>query len=551
MARGDLPITVTERGNLESQDNVKILCEIDDIQGDNVSGTAILWIIPNGSSVKKGDLLVEFDIANHQERLDQQILNTDQARAEKIKSKAKYENQKTQNKTTEANVALQLELAILELEMFKDPEKGTHELEKEEIKRLIEDVNNEILAAQANLELKKNDKLGSEELYKLGYAGKSEVDRSRLEYLQAESAYAAKMNKLKTQLAILDKKEDYEKRMQLLTLQGAVDTADRNLMQAGEDNRSLLEQAAAASKAADDAFDKEMELLERYREQVGKAKIEAPQDGMVAYAVRRDRHHAEISLGAPVRPRQHIVSLPNLKEMQVQTAVHESVLDEVKAGLPVTVRVDAFPNRSYRGSVQSVAVLPDQGGWMSSDTKIYKTTVTIDEEVAQLKPGMSAVVEIHVARLKDVLSVPVQAVMQIQKESWCYVGAGRSVERRVVQLGRTNGKFVEIRKGLDVADRVVLNPMAIMEEASQNNSEISPEEDSQEPGEDDRPKAVPSEDADEASQQRKSASEGDVRGAAKVQPGPNRQPGRGPDRREGAPRRPRSGAGAPEGRPRR
>jgi len=313
VTRGELAITVTERGNLESQDNVKVLCEIDDIQGDNINGTPIMWIIPNGSSVKKGDLLVEFDVSNHQERLDQQILNTDQALAEKIKAKAKYENQKTQNATTEANADLELELAKLELEMFKDPEKGTHELEKEEIKRLIEDINNEILAAQANLELKKNDKLGIEALYKLGYAGKSEVDRSRLEYLQAESAYAAKMNKLKTQLATLDKKEDYEKRMQLLKLQGAVDTADRNLKQVREDNRSLLEQAEAALKAAEDAYEKEEELLQRYREQVDKAKIEAPQDGMVAYAVQRDRYHAEIGLGAPVRPKQHIISLPNLE----------------------------------------------------------------------------------------------------------------------------------------------------------------------------------------------------------------------------------------------
>ena len=49
-----------------------------------------------------------------------------------------------------------------------------------------------------------------------------------------------------------------------------------------------------------------------------------------------------------------------------------------------------------------VAVLPDQGGWLSSDTKVYQTVVTIDEDVEQLKPGMTAVVDIHVAQLDDV-----------------------------------------------------------------------------------------------------------------------------------------------------
>ena len=43
-----------------------------------------------------------------------------------------------------------------------------------------------------------------------------------------------------------------------------------------------------------------------------------------------------------------------------------------------------------------MAVLPDPGGWLSSDTKVYKTVVTIDEEVDQIKPGMTAVVEIHI-----------------------------------------------------------------------------------------------------------------------------------------------------------
>ena len=104
-------------------------------------------------------------------------------------------------------------------------------MEVEAIKRLIEDIDNEILAAQADLELKKNDMLGIEQLFKLGYAGKAERDRSRLSFLRAESTYAAEINKLSTQLATLEKKEDYERRMELLTLEGAVQTADRDLQQ--------------------------------------------------------------------------------------------------------------------------------------------------------------------------------------------------------------------------------------------------------------------------------------------------------------------------------
>jgi len=469
--RGDLPIVVTERGNLESQQNVEVLCEVDEIPRAGMTGTPIVWIIPNGTSVKAGDLLVELDSAPHQERLDQQILETDRARANQIQAQAKHENQITQNETTKANAELDVRLAELEVEMFTDEESGTRKLEIEAIERLIDDVNNEIRAAQANLKLKENEKRGIETLFKLGYAGKSELDRIRLDFLQAEGQFAAKVNRLKTQMSSLDKLQDYELDMESLRLHGKLETARRNLEQVKRNNEALVAQSQALLDAANQALAKEEERLARYREQLEKCKIYAPQDGMVAYAVSSNRYsREEIREGVAVRQRQRLLTLPNLTQMQVRTAVHESVLDQIRPGLRTTVRLDAFADRVYRGSVKSVAVLPDPGGYFSSDTKVYETLVTIDEEVQQLKPGMTAVVEIHVDRLVGVISIPVQAVVQVQKQTWCYVDQQGTPVRRPLKLGRSNDKFVEILDGLAESERVVLNPMAIFDESEQSNS---------------------------------------------------------------------------------
>jgi hypothetical protein len=157
--------------------------------------------------------------------------------------------------------------------------------------------------------------------------------------------------------------------------------------------------------------------------------------------------------------------------MQVSTAVHESVLDQVHAGLKAIIRVDAFPERSYAGTVKSVAVLPDQGGWFSSDTKVYQTVVTIDEKVKQLKPGMTAVVEIDVEKLPSVLSVPIQAIVQRGSSNWCYVKAQSDLQRREIRLGKTNDKFVEIVEGISEGEVVVLNPMSLVEEEAAENKE--------------------------------------------------------------------------------
>jgi hypothetical protein len=56
--------------------------------------------------------------------------------------------------------------------------------------------------------------------------------------------------------------------------------------------------------------------------------------------------------------------------------------------------------------------------------------------------------------------------VQVQKETWCYVDVNGSLTRRPITPGRNNDKFVEIKDGLAVGERVVLNPMAIADESN-------------------------------------------------------------------------------------
>ncbi len=447
--RGALDITVTERGNLESQSNIEVMCEVDDIRGDSINGTPILWIIDNGASVKKGDLIVELDSTNHQDRLDQQVLASEAAKAEFIQAQASYQNQEDQNATSLAEANLKVQLAELALKQFEDEEGGTFQIELQGIELQIQEAQAQQLIAQTNLE-------GVEQLYKLGYRSAGELAQARLQSLQAERQLATIISKKKELV-------EYTYRQTKMELEGALASARRAYSQVQRDNEADLIQAKARMEAAQESLKKEKELLTRYREQLGKCKIYAPQDGMVAYATGSRYHREEIRPGAPVRPQQTILSLPDLTRMQVKTAVHESVLDQIEPGLKATIRVDAFSDKTFSGTIQSVAVLPDPGGWLSSDTKVYDTIVTIDEKVEQLKPGMTAVVDIHVDRLENVLTVPVQSVVQIGKETWVYVDEQGEPKRRDVEVGPTNMKFVQIREGIAAGDRVVLNPTAVLE----------------------------------------------------------------------------------------
>lgn len=462
VAPRDLPITVIERGHLESQTNLQVFCEVDDYRSDGINGTTIVWLIPNGSSVSKGDLICELDSSAIQAELDDQILDTEEAKSAFIQAQANLKNQTIENQTSLEKADLDVKLAELELKMFQDPDTGSHQLALEAIERQIEDLNNEIMAAEMNLKLRRNDNIGIESLFKLGYAGKSELDRSVLSLLQAEGDYAAKLNKLNTQMASLEKLNNFEKKMKELQLQGQVRTSIQNLEQVRLTNEARIAQMQGILASRTEQLAKEEERLKRYKEQYAKCKIYSPQDGMVAYAPPVSSRDPEISEGVAVRPRQHIFSIPNLRSMQVETSIHESALDRIQPGLQVAVTIDAFPDRSYTGTVKSVAVLPERSYY--SDTQKYKTVITIDEEVYQIKPGMTAVCEINVDYLPNVNAVPIQAIVQRAGQNWLYVQDGKQVARRRVSLGASNDQYVTITDGVDVGDLVVLNPASLIDD---------------------------------------------------------------------------------------
>jgi HlyD family secretion protein len=474
--RADLAITVTETGNLESQNTTDIRSELENVSYDRSgsSGTQIIFIVPNGKMVTAGELLVELDSAPVNDRLDAQVLATERATSEQIQADVKWKNQITQNKTLLAEAELRVQLSELDLKQYEDEDGGTFQID-------LQDIDLAIQQAQAQRLITTTDLKGITALKKLGYRGKGELEKARVTALANDRSLAKELSRRKELV-------DYTYKKKKLELEGAVATAARSLEQAKLDNVALLAQAKAAKDAADRSLIKEEEKLSKYTKQLEKCKIVAPHDGMATYAVassRYSRSSSTIAEGALVRERQNIITLPDLSRMHVQTAVHESVLHHIHEGLRATITVETFSDKKFKGTVKSVAVLPDPGGWMSSDIKIYKTIVTIDGEVSELKPGMTAIIDIHVDRLKDVLSIPVQAIVQIERENWCYIETSSGIERRELTLGRTNDKFIEIREGLNEGDRVVLNPMAIVDEAEDRQAVILPEDDSVEVSDED------------------------------------------------------------------
>ena len=185
--RADLPIEVTERGNLESQIQTSVKCEVEAVsfdRGSGTNGTQIIYIVPNGSTVGKGDLLVELDTAAMKEQIETHSLHVLEARSQRLQADARYENQLTENETTKAQADLNIELAELKLKMYQDPDSGTFKLAVEQVERLIDDAKNDMLEAKAALGIAKDRKDWHRTVVQVGIQGKERAQPEPLRILE-------------------------------------------------------------------------------------------------------------------------------------------------------------------------------------------------------------------------------------------------------------------------------------------------------------------------------------------------------------------------------
>lgn len=414
--RGELALILNEEGNLESASNIDIKCEM-------VGGSVILWIVDDGTQVHRGEKLVELDASDLEERLNQQRIAYEKARAAMVESEKDF---------AAAQTAVQEYLD------------GTFVQE-----RLAAE--NQITIANENLRSSQNALDHSERMFRKGYISaldlasqRFSVERAKLELDSAQTA--------KDVLVRFTK----EKMLQELT-----------------SRRDAAEAQVAAQEAS---FALEESRLKRLEEQLPKAVITAPAEGMVVYANERDRRgmqqQPQIEIGASVRERQTILRLPDLRRMQARIVVHESRVEPLGralaqaqlAGRELPVRIEV-QGQFLRGRLVSIANQPIPPDWRTGFVKQYPCIVSIEDAPQGLRPGMTARCELLVDRKPNVLMMPVLAVLEQEGKVVCWTVTARGIERRQLLLGLSNGQMVEVVDGVTEGETVVLNPRATIPQA--------------------------------------------------------------------------------------
>jgi multidrug efflux pump subunit AcrA (membrane-fusion protein) len=404
--RGELTVTVTEQGTLESSENTEIKCLVR-------GGSTVLWVIETGTQVKPGDVLVRLDTSTIEDTINQQKITYQTAIATHTRSES--------------------DVAVAKISITEYME-GTF---RTELKTLQKD----LAIAQSNVRVAKNMMAHAERMFKRGYVSELEVESNQFTVIQADLELELKH----TEIDVLER---FTKAKMV------------------EDLTSTLKASEAKLKSDKASLELEKSRLERAEKQLEHCVIRAESSGMVIYPSAAEwKETPDIEEGAVVRETQVLLLIPDLTQMQVKVGIHESKVDRLRVDMDAKIELQ---DETVKGKVSSIATVTKPAGWWTGNVVKYDTIIQLKSRPG-LKPGMTAAVEIQLATYTDQLIVPVAAVLALDDKFYCWVKSSTGPSRRLVDLGDSNDQFLVVKSGLDDGEVVYLNPRSFIDEARQES----------------------------------------------------------------------------------
>lgn len=183
--------------------------------------------------------------------------------------------------------------------------------------------------------------------------------------------------------------------------------------------------------------------IKDYEEVLAGFTITAPSSGMIIY--KKDRFGNKRKSGSSINTMDRVVAtLPDMSSMISKVYVSEIEINKVKLGQHVSITVDAFPSKSYTGSVFYVANIGEK--LPNSDSKVFEVQIKIDGSDYNLRPSMTTNNKIMIETFENVTYVPNECV-HTGTDSIPFVYTRNGFKQAVV-LGKSNEKEVIIEKGL-------------------------------------------------------------------------------------------------------
>lgn len=198
-------------------------------------------------------------------------------------------------------------------------------------------------------------------------------------------------------------------------------------------------QEAKNLRADIDASGAAMKLAER---QLRDTSIRAPFDGYIQQRM--------VSLGELVKAQTPVMTVVRVDPLKLRAEIPERMAPWVKIGQPVSLRVDAYPDKNFTATVSRISP------GVNTQTRTFAFEALAPNPEAILKPGTFARVRLETSLVEQVLTIPYAAMQYRYGVYRAFTVAGDKLQSRELKTGDRVGDRMEILDGLSRGDRVAL-----------------------------------------------------------------------------------------------
>jgi|Deesub1362A_J573_1020465.scaffolds.fasta_scaffold00801_24 HlyD family secretion protein len=435
--RGGFEIRVNAIGVLDASRSHMISSKL---RGDKGK---IIYILDDGTEVKAGDIMVKLDPTPYEEeilRLTAEVKKYESA-VRALEEVLEWEKSDLQKQVETARYNLKIEK--LELDRIQ---KGEGTLQLAQLKEDMEEKEREYSRYAGYLK----------ELQRLtdkGYSNPAEIEQASKKLNFYRSAYESAKRKYYSY-------REYVLPSLIETAKAKIERAETEIDQAKRKGVFKIAKAMAELEKARNELNVSRVRLAQAEKELENTTIRAPFGGIaILYETFRNGQKRKPRVGDVVFQNQPLLYLPDISSMIVKTRVRERDLYKVSTNQEVDIKIDAYPDISFKGVVTSIGVLAERSG----GEKYFQVNISVKGNDPRLRPGMTARVSIMTDRVIGRLVIPLQAIFDEAGRKYCYVYDKRGFRKVEVTPGRQNEDLVEVISGLKEGDRVsLIKPRAIL-----------------------------------------------------------------------------------------
>lgn len=187
--------------------------------------------------------------------------------------------------------------------------------------------------------------------------------------------------------------------------------------------------------------------------------VKAPIDGIIL--------DVEAEEGGMVQAGAKLCSIGGYNGYFIESDVLIEDIVGVKIGASVIIEAEDIGIKDMKGTVRKI--YPKAFNKMSTlgiEQKRVKVEIDFDSKIEDLRPGYDMTVKIITNSKKDTLLIPEKAVFNYQGKDHVFINEGGTASLRVIEKGLESNEQVEVLKGLEEGEEVILSPDETMEEGA-------------------------------------------------------------------------------------